>query len=168
MKFLSHTGILVAFALSATTAFAVVPNFTCRPTAKPAAPTANPSQPTCDPKAADGSAHSANVVPASELPAQIADLKLSRQELRNLVLNARTRSEHLRLATYYSVRADDDLARVVHQQRMALTYRLSSYSKYAAGTVDQCVASMQRLKQHAAQMRRLQEEQEQLARDAGE
>ena len=88
-----------------------------------------------------------------------------------LIATAKTAAEHLRLAGYYSLRADSDLAQAMFQQKMAIDYSanaLGSSSKFSPGTVDHCVAIGRRLKQHAAKMRKLQEEQEQLARQSGE
>jgi hypothetical protein len=112
-----------------------------------------------------------NVVRASDLGAQVSDLKLSEQELQSLIANARTHDEHMRLAGYYGVKADFDLAQAMHQQQMASDYRanvVGSSAKFRPGTVDHCVSMSHRLKQHARKMRTLQKEQEQLAREAGE
>lgn len=169
MTFLGRTAIFLSMSLSAVAASAVVPNFTCRPDnskATVAAPNLAAHGP-CDAKTPDTAAKSADVVSASELTAEYADLKLSQREVQNLVLSARTRSEHLRLASYYGVRAEQDQAKAMHQLRIALDYRANT-SSFAAGSVHQCVDTARRLRQHASEMRKLQKEQEQLARNAGE
>ena len=169
MKVSGRTCIILIFALCGTTAFAVVPNFTCRPDTSKATITGPPSASPgpCEAKNGSAAAKSTDVVSASELSAQYADLKLSPHEVQNLILNAKTRSEHLRLAIYYGVRADDDQARAMHQLKAALKYRLNS-SSFATGSMNQCIDAAHRLKQHATEMRKLQKEQEQLALDAGE
>lgn len=113
----------------------------------------------------------AHVIHADELREQFSDMKLPQDEIRALILNAKTPSEHQRLAGYYSIRAENDLAQATRQQQMAIHYSaipVTNSSKYIRGTVDHCVAIGRRLKQHAAKMRTLQKQQEMLARQSGE
>ena len=164
MTHLGQSGILLAMVLSAgVPAFAVVPNSSCRATVS--------TTPSASAKADCAQAQSRGVVYVAELRKEVADLKLSSQQVQELVVSARTRTEHLRLAGYYNVRAESDLAQARDQQQMAIDYSASpvaSSDKFAAGTVKHCVAIIHRLRQHAAKMRELQKEQEQLASQSGE
>jgi hypothetical protein len=134
----------------------------------PDLPLSNSIEIVCPP---DQSLRSTNVVHASELSAQYSELRLSPVEIRDLVQNAKTPADHQRLAGYYSLRADSDLAQAREHQKIALKYSANSVgssSKFISGTVYHGIAISRRLKQHAAKMRKLQQEQEQLARQRGE
>jgi hypothetical protein len=179
MMFSGQFGILLAITFVSgspitASAWVVAPNFSCRPAvSKFVQSTASTtSQNPCETSpAAAKSSQSGHVVSATDLRDQVGDLHFTPQELQSLVLNARTSAEHRRLAGYYSLRADTDLAQAMHQQKMAIDYSASSVgssSKFTRGTVDHCVAIVKRLKQHAARMRKLQQQQEQLAMQSGE
>ena len=101
---------------------------------------------------------------------QIAANTLTPQQVRSLTMNAKTPADHMRLADYYGARADADVFEASQHQKMALDFSassLASSTKYATGTVDHCVTMVRELKKHAAKMRKLQQEQEKLALQAG-
>jgi hypothetical protein len=110
------------------------------------------------------------VVTVATLRAEQNAGKLTARELRVLAVSARTPQEHLRLADYYSAKGEADLAQAMQQEKMALNYSantVASSSKFVFGTVNHCVSLVQRLKRHAAKMRTLAWEHEQMAKEAG-
>lgn len=177
MKLVGQRGVLLVIAVSAIfpfAAWAVAPNSSCRAgitTGVPTLSSATRQNPCPERNTSDYRAQSSQVVSASDLQAQINDLKLAPQQIEALVLSAKTNAEHTRLAVYYGARAASDLAQAMHHEQIALKYGASpvgSSSKFASGTVDHCMAIARQFKLHAARMRKLQQEQEQLARNAGE
>lgn len=95
--------------------------------------------------------------------------KLSKQQLSFFVANARTASEHRRIAQYYDSNAQRYLAESKEHAQMAEQFKkntTTSSSKYVTGTVNHCAYFAQSLKDKAAKMQKLAQLHEQMAKDA--
>lgn len=111
------------------------------------------------------------VASASSLQAQQNPSELSRQQLVTLIASAKTPAEHTRIAQYYGAQAQADLALSREHARMADQFKsnsVTSSSKFAAGTVNHCAYLAQSYKQSAARMQKLEQEHEQMAKEAGQ
>jgi len=96
---------------------------------------------------------------------------LSKQQLVSLIASAKTPAEHIRIAQYYGAKAQDYLAQSKEHAQMAEHFKsnpLTSSSKYSIGTVNHCEFLAQSFKQKAEQMQKLEQEHEQMAKDAGQ
>jgi uncharacterized membrane protein len=96
---------------------------------------------------------------------------LSKQQLLSLIASAKTPAEHIRIAQYYGAKAQDYLAQSKEHAQMAEEFKMNpvtSSSKFSAGTVNHCEYLAQNFKQKAEQMQKLEQEHEQMAKDAGQ
>jgi hypothetical protein len=96
---------------------------------------------------------------------------LSKQQLVSLIASAKTPAEHLRIAEYYGAKAQDDLAQSKEHAQMAEQFKsnpLTNSSKFSTGTVNHCEFMAQNFKQKAEQMQQLEQQHEQMAREAGQ
>jgi hypothetical protein len=108
---------------------------------------------------------------ASSLQAQQNPSELSRQQLVTLIGSAKTPAEHTRIAQYYGAQAQADLALSREHAQMADQFKknsVTSSSKFAAGTVNHCAYLAQSYKQSALRMQKLEQEHEQMAKEAGQ
>jgi lipoprotein-anchoring transpeptidase ErfK/SrfK len=101
-------------------------------------------------------------------PPQNAE-KLSKQQLTSLIATAKTPAEHTRIAEYYGAKAQEDLALSQEHAQMASQFKansVTSSSKFAPGTVNHCEYLAQRFKADAVKMQQLEQEHEQMAKEA--
>jgi hypothetical protein len=112
------------------------------------------------------------IVLAATAFAQIAQAqkaeKLSKQQL---LSTAKTPAEHSRLAQYYSAEAQDYLAQSKEHEQMVAAYKKNpamNTSKSSSGPVNHCEYLSQHLKESAAQVQKLAQEHEQMAKEAGQ
>lgn len=103
----------------------------------------------------------------SQSTAQPQPEKLGKKQLAALVANARTPADHARLASYYTAQAQNDLDEAQFHEQMAGNFHdsaVASSDKFATGTVKHCLAIHDRLKQDAAKMKALAQQQEEMGR----
>jgi hypothetical protein len=96
---------------------------------------------------------------------------LNKQQLLSLIASAKTPAEHIRIAQYYGAKAQDYLAQSKEHAQMAEEFKKNSVttsSKFSTGTVNHCEYLAQNFKQKADQMQKLEQEHEQMAKDAGQ
>jgi hypothetical protein len=96
---------------------------------------------------------------------------LSKQQLLSLIASAKTPAEHIRIAQYYGAKAQDYLAQSKEHAQMAEQFKknaLTSSSKFSAGTINHCEFLAQDFKQKAENMQKLEQDHEQMAREAGQ
>jgi hypothetical protein len=92
--------------------------------------------------------------------------KLGKKQLAALVANAKTPADHARLATYYTAQAQNDLDEAQFHEQMAGNFHdsaVASSDKFATGTIKHCLYIHDHLKQEAAKMQVLAQQQEQMA-----
>ena len=97
--------------------------------------------------------------------------KFSKKQLASLISSATTPAEHMRIADYYSARAQKDLADAwVHEQMEAdyLESTVATSDKFVTGTVRHCEYLRRHLKEEAAKMQALARQHEEMAQAAGQ
>ena len=107
---------------------------------------------------------------ASTAQAQQNSADLSKQQLATLIASAKTPAEHTRIAQYYGAQAQADLALSQEHAQMADQFEknsVTSSSKFTTGTVNHCAYLAASYKQSAAKMQKLEQEHEQMAKEAG-
>jgi hypothetical protein len=108
---------------------------------------------------------------ASTAQAQQNSADLSKQQLATLIASAKTPAEHTRIAQYYGAQAQADLALSQEHAQMADQFEknsVTSSSKFTTGTVNHCAYLAASYKQSAAKMQKLEQEHEQMAKEAGQ
>ncbi len=108
---------------------------------------------------------------ASASQAQQNTEKLSKQQLATLISTAKTPAEHSRIAQYYGAEAQSDLAQSQEHAQMAEQFKenpVTNSSKSVTGTVNHCEYLAQHFQQSAVANQKLEQEHEQMAREAGQ
>jgi hypothetical protein len=106
---------------------------------------------------------------AAAARAQQSSEALSKKQLQTLIVTAKTSAEHLRIAQYYETKAEGYLAESRKHEEMTAQYAASpvgSSSKFATGTVSHCVYLTRHFKAEAAKMQLLEQQHEQMAKEA--
>jgi hypothetical protein len=94
--------------------------------------------------------------------------KLSKAQVVSLVATARTKADHLRLASYYHGKAADYLADSKEHEDLAAAYKkntMTANMKFKTGTVDHCDYFAQSFKEDSIKMDELAKMHEAMATD---